>query len=87
MLFIQKAVIGGSNFHDGLSLTPGSLTVPTNTTNYTEVSNMLIANFLQKYFPLSSSDVEEVMEMYPISDFANGHARGAEMYQDVTMAW
>lgn len=38
--------------------------------------------------PLTQEEILEVMNVwYPLDQFSDNHARGAQIFQDVTFAW
>ncbi|WRT68764.1 uncharacterized protein IL334_005744 [Kwoniella shivajii] len=81
-------MIGGSNFNDGSGFVPTSLTPPSNLTNISAEADSRLSNYLTTDFPLTegSEQVQRVLDLYPLKDFVDNHARGAEIYQDVIFA-
>ncbi|WWC90333.1 uncharacterized protein L201_005266 [Kwoniella dendrophila CBS 6074] len=81
-------IIGGSNFNDGSSFVSTTLTPPNNFTNISAEADVRLENFLINSFPLSrgSQDVQRILDLYPLNQFIDNHARGAEIFQDVIFA-
>ena len=70
---------GGSNLHDGFGF--GGL-------NVTGVTlDEAFRDFLGANFPLSNSQIQRTLEMYPASDFSSIQLRAAQAFQDVIFAW
>ncbi|WWC71208.1 uncharacterized protein I206_105161 [Kwoniella pini CBS 10737] len=81
-------ILAGSNYNDGFSMVSTSLTPPSNITNVSAEADARLANLLITDFPLiqGSEDVQRAIELYPLSDFVDNHARAAELYQDIIFA-
>ncbi|WWC63690.1 uncharacterized protein I303_106295 [Kwoniella dejecticola CBS 10117] len=81
-------ILAGSNYNDGFSMVSTSLTPPSNFTNISAEADARLAQLLVTDFPLTagSDDVQRALDLYPLSEFADNHARGAELYQDIIFA-
>ncbi|KZP04542.1 alpha/beta-hydrolase [Athelia psychrophila] len=81
--------IAGSNLHDGSTFVSTSIIPPAGTTsaNFSAVADSLLNSTLMADLPLTQEEILEVMNVwYPLDQFSDNHARGAQIFQDVTFA-
>ncbi|GFZ52143.1 hypothetical protein JCM24511_09916 [Saitozyma sp. JCM 24511] len=82
----QTYVIAGNNFNDGSGFVSTSINPPANSTNASAQADALLSASLVQQYPLAagSDTIAQILQLYQLSDFADNHARGAQIYQDVT---
>ncbi|KAF7971471.1 hypothetical protein HWV62_20982 [Athelia sp. TMB] len=81
--------IAGSNLHDGSTFVSTSIIPPAGTpsSNFSAVADSLLNSTLIADLPLTQEEILEVMNVwYPLDQFSDNHARGAQIFQDVTFA-
>jgi hypothetical protein len=81
--------IAGNNYNDGSGFVPTSLNPPANASDVAGEADSLLRALLVQDFPLAkgSQEVEQVLQLYPLTEFEDNHGRGAQIYQDVIFGW